>query len=133
MIRIHDSFSIYSGSYVSINEGATLEIAGNGYINHCASIDCFHRIVIGNNTIISKNVTLRDSDNHRINGNTCISSPIIIGENVWIGMNTTVLKGVKIGDGTVIGANSVVTHDIPPRCVAAGNPCRVIKENIIWS
>lgn len=49
-----------------------------------------------------------------------------IGNNVFLGMNAIVLKGVHIGDNVIIGAGSVVTHDIPANCVAAGNPCRVI-------
>ncbi|MFW5525562.1 MAG: DapH/DapD/GlmU-related protein [Prevotella sp.] len=54
---------------------------------------------------------------------------IVIGDNVWIGDKATVLAGVHIGEGVVIGANSVVTHDIPPYCVAVGNPATVIKKN----
>lgn len=52
----------------------------------------------------------------------------VIGNDVWIGQNVTLLPGVRVGDGAVIGANSVVTGDIPPYCVAAGNPCRVKKK-----
>ena len=54
--------------------------------------------------------------------------PIIIGKNVWIGGNVTICPGVKIGDKSVIGAGSVVTKDIPANVMAAGNPCKVIKE-----
>ena len=49
-----------------------------------------------------------------------------IGNNVFIGINSTILKGVTIGDNTIIGAGSVVSHDIPGNCVAAGNPAKVI-------
>lgn len=56
------------------------------------------------------------------------TSPISIGDNVWIGMNAVVLPGVNIGSNCVVGANSVVTKDIPANCVASGNPCKVIKE-----
>ena len=52
----------------------------------------------------------------------------VVGNDVWIGQNVTVLPGVHIGDGAIIGANSVVARDIPPYCIAAGNPCRVIKK-----
>lgn len=54
--------------------------------------------------------------------------PIIIGNNVWVGGNTTINPGVTIGDNVVIGSGSVVTKDIPSNVVAAGNPCRVIRE-----
>ena len=53
--------------------------------------------------------------------------PIKVGSKVWIGGGTTILPGVEIGDGCTIGAGSVVTRSIPPRSVAVGNPCRVIK------
>ena len=52
----------------------------------------------------------------------------VVGNDVWIGQNVTVLPGVHIGDGAIIGANSVVAGDIPPYTVAAGNPCRVIRN-----
>lgn len=56
------------------------------------------------------------------------SSPIVIGDNVWIGGGVIICPGVTIGDGTTIGAGSVVTKDIPARCVAVGNPARVVKR-----
>lgn len=58
------------------------------------------------------------------------SNPVTIGDNVWIGANVMILKGVSIGSGSIIAAGSVVTKDIPENCVAAGNPAKVIKENL---
>lgn len=52
----------------------------------------------------------------------------VVGNDVWIGQNVTVLPGVHIGDGAIIAANSVVAKDIPPYCIAAGNPCNVIRR-----
>lgn len=54
----------------------------------------------------------------------------VIGDNVYIGAGAKVLGNVKVGSGSVIGANEVVVHDVPPRCVEAGIPARIIKENI---
>ena len=59
---------------------------------------------------------------------TEISKPVTVGNNVWIGVGATVLAGVTIGDNSVIGAGSVVTKDIPANVVAAGVPCRVLRE-----
>jgi acetyltransferase-like isoleucine patch superfamily enzyme len=56
------------------------------------------------------------------------SAPIRICDKVWIGGHVSVLPGVTIGEGSVIGAGSVVTHDIPPRKVAYGNPCHVVRD-----
>jgi len=56
------------------------------------------------------------------------NTPIIIGNNVFIGSNSVVLPGVKIGDNVVIGAGSIVVKDIPSNSIAVGNPCKVIKE-----
>mgnify|MGYP000091352893 CR=1 FL=1 len=55
-------------------------------------------------------------------------NPVEIGDDVWIGTRVIVLPGVKLGAGCVIGAGSVVTRDIPPLAVAAGNPARVIRQ-----
>lgn len=52
----------------------------------------------------------------------------VVGNDVWIGQNVTVMPGVHIGDGAIIAADSVVVKDVPPYCVAGGNPCRVIRQ-----
>ena len=52
----------------------------------------------------------------------------VVGNDVWIGQNVTVLPGVHISDGAIIAANSVVAKDVPPYCIAGGNPCRVIRR-----
>jgi maltose O-acetyltransferase len=54
--------------------------------------------------------------------------PVEIGSDVWIGGGAIILPGVRIGSRTVVGAGSVVTRDIPEGVLAAGNPCRVIRE-----
>ncbi len=57
---------------------------------------------------------------------------MIIGNHVWIGENALILKGVKIGDNSIVGAGSVVTKDVPNNSIVAGNPARIIKNNINW-
>jgi acetyltransferase-like isoleucine patch superfamily enzyme len=58
------------------------------------------------------------------------SRPIVVGEDCWLGMNAAVMPGITIGRGCVIGANAVVTHDLPPYCVAVGVPARVVKHRL---
>lgn len=92
-------------------------------------------VEIGDDTLLGANVTIADTDFHplharrgrmqsRHSGSDCA---VRIGTNVFIGTNATVWKGVSIGDHAVIGAGSVVTRDVPAGCVAAGNPCRIVR------
>lgn len=55
-----------------------------------------------------------------------------IGDKVWIATNAMILPGVTIGDGAIVAAGAVVTKDVPPRCMVAGVPAKVIKENVEW-
>ena len=58
------------------------------------------------------------------------NSPIIIGNNVWIGTEARICKGVTIGDNAIIAANAVVTKDVPANAIAAGNPAKIVKTDI---
>ena len=126
---IKGQFSLHTGFHLAVSYNATLTL-GSGYINNNATIDCFESITIGNNVAISKGVTLRDSDNHAINGSEKISAPIHIGDHVWIGLNAIILKGVTIGNGAVV---AVVTQDVPENCLVGGVPAKVLKKDISWS
>lgn len=130
-LELRGSFTIYTGCSISVNEGARLAL-GSGYINNKVTIDCFREIVIGQGTVISKGVTMRDSDNHELCGAESMTAPIRIGNHVWIGLNATILKGVTIGDGAVIAAGAIVTRDVPPRTLVAGVPAKVVKEDVEW-
>lgn len=123
---VNSAFSVYTGFHISINRGAVLSL-GSGAINNGVTIDCFESISIGNRVSISKGVTIRDTDNHSINGNPNVSGPIVIEDNVWICLNATVLKGVHIGSGAVVATGAVVTRDVPPNTLVGGVPARVKK------
>ncbi len=58
------------------------------------------------------------------------SNPIFIGENTWIGKNSLILKGVTVEDNSIVAANSVVTKNVPARCIVAGNPAKIVKTEI---
>lgn len=96
---------------------------------------CHEAILIGNNVKIGGNCILIDTDSHNLDymrrrdyrTDYGVAKPIVIEDDVLIGVNSVVLKGVTIGARSVIGAGSVVTKDIPPDSVACGNPAKVIK------
>ena len=132
VLRVKGNLRIYSGSLISVNANATLEL-GSGYINNHVRIACFEQIKIGHDVAISENVTIRDCDNHTISPNSIMSKPIIIGDHVWIGMNSTILKGVTIGDGAVIAAGAVVNKDVPPHTLVGGVPADMIRTDVRWS
>lgn len=90
------------------------------------SIVSNNSVTIGNHVLLGANCQIGDRDGHS-NRYQSTPKPIIIEDNVWLGMNVTILKGVTIGENSIIGANSVVTKDIPANCLAAGNPCKIIK------
>jgi carbonic anhydrase/acetyltransferase-like protein (isoleucine patch superfamily) len=80
--------------------------------------------------MIASNAYITDSDWHDIYDRISIgkTAPIHIEDNVWIGDSAIVCKGVTIGENSIIGAGAVVVDAIPPNCVAAGNPARVVKQ-----
>lgn len=132
LINVSNTFLIYSGCHIILLKDAKLNL-GSGYINRNLKIRCYKEITIGNNVAISENVTIWDSDAHQIIGKEDqMTQPVKIGNNVWIGNNVTILKGVTIGDGAIIAAGSLVNKSIPERCLAAGVPAKVIKENVAW-
>ena len=130
-----DNFTIHSGCTVVVMKNAHLNLGYGGYMNRNTTVVCSSEIRIGKNVIIAQNVIIRDSDIHHIyveGEKQSNSAPIIIGDNVWIGTSALILKGVTIGEGAVIAAGAVVTKDVPAHCLVAGNPARIIRENIQW-
>jgi hypothetical protein len=130
-LSVQGRFYLLTGFHLAVNDGAKLSL-GSGYINNNATIDCFEAVTIGHGVAISSGVTIRDSDNHAINGNAKMTAPIVIGDHVWVGLNATILKGVRIGNGAVVAAGAVVTADVPENALVGGVPAKVLKQNITW-
>lgn len=91
-------------------------------------IRCGTSITLGDNVRCGANTYIADTDAHSNDYRASNDRPVVIDNNVWLGLNVVVLKGVHIGENSLIGANSVVTKDIPANVIAVGNPCRIIKQ-----
>lgn len=119
--------------------GENIYIGQNTEINmNCVFLDC-NKITIGNNVLIGPSVQIyavthpAKAGDRLFSGDAngefpfckCMTAPVVIEDNVWIGGGSIILPGVTIGAGTTIGAGSVVTKSIPANCLAVGNPCRV--------
>ena len=119
---------------VYIEDGARLTIGAHVGMSS-TRLWVHDSVTIGDNVKIGACVLITDTDAHpmdymarRTTNEGTKSAPIVIEDDVWIGAHSVVLKGVTIGARSIIGAGSVVTRSIPADCVAAGNPCRVIRR-----
>ena len=132
---------VYLQGPVQFDYGCFTEIGENSYANfNLTVLDCAP-VKIGSNVFMGPGVSIltpvhplrpQDRNMYRKADGTLTdkeyAKPITIGDNCWIAGNVTICGGVTIGEGCVIGAGSVVTRDIPPGCLAAGVPCRKIRD-----
>lgn len=150
MLGMHDKTQIVLGEHVDIN--GCLSVGKNGKITvgdwalvgPRALIQAMTRVRLGRFTYIGPDVLIIDSNHHSIyamermidvlgvdkgiSGLNAVSKAITIGNHVWIGRRAMIFKGVTIGDRSIVGAGAVVTHDVPPDTVVAGNPAKIVKE-----
>jgi acetyltransferase-like isoleucine patch superfamily enzyme len=132
-----------SGSLIFDKENASITIGDRVFMN--GTLIAAHNIELGDDILIAWGITVVDHDSHSIsfskraydvlswqkgekNWSHVKIEPVKICSKVWIGFNSIILKGVTIGEGAVIAAGSVVTKDVPPWTIVAGNPARVVRE-----
>jgi acetyltransferase-like isoleucine patch superfamily enzyme len=135
-ITLGRNLRLYTDLYFETQESGTIEIGDDVVISRGAQIVAFNRITIGAGTMIGEYTSIRDADHLRdsdglIRETGSDSSPISIGERVWVGRGVMILPGVHIGDRATIGANAVVTRDVPPDVVAVGIPARVVTRQAL--
>lgn len=128
------------------NEGQ-IEIGSNCYLGEGSRIWSQASVRIGNDVLISHLVDIHDSDGHPIEAEDRVldgrsilqgqgyllptktqSAPVVIEDKVWIGFKATILKGVRLGEGAIVAAGAVVTKDVPPYTLVAGNPAKKVKD-----
>ena len=143
-IKIGNNCRIF-GRLLTQDEGVII-IGDNTCIYERTFIGSVSHITIGNKVIISNHVHIFDNNNHptspQIREQMCLngfdgdawrwkhseSSPIVIEDNVWIGEYSSIFKGVRIGKGSIVAAHAVVTKDVQPYSIVAGNPAKVVKK-----
>ena len=144
---------LLNNSFVFESTQGKVTVGDGVFINSGTTVISHSLIEIGNYVTIAWGCTIYDHDSHSLffrdrmadqaqqlidypNGNlvanknwsTVAAAPIRICDHAWLGMEVLILKGVTIGEGAIVGARSVVTRDVPPWAIAAGNPARVVKE-----
>lgn len=128
--------------------GGSIRVGSHCYVGQGTRIWSQVSVLIGNHVLISHLVDIHDTDSHPISADArrvdalgiletgiyhtpteTISEPIVIEDDVWIGAKAIILKGVTIGRGAIIAAGSVVTRDVEPFAIVAGNPARVVGSS----
>jgi acetyltransferase-like isoleucine patch superfamily enzyme len=132
---VSGTVQIMRGTRISVNDGGRLSLGTRTYINDCATITCFENLRIGSECSIAWNSNILDTNIHELSIEGIPrprSTPVHIGDHVWVGSGATILPGIRIGTGAVIAAGSVVTSDVPAGSLVAGNPAKVIRPDVTW-
>ncbi|MCR5084126.1 MAG: maltose O-acetyltransferase [Succinivibrionaceae bacterium] len=113
-------FQVDCGNCVTIGEGC--------FFNEGVKMMTLGSITIGDGCMIGPDVGLFTVNHLPLDLMRITFAPLTLGNRVWVGARANLLPGVTVGDDAIIGAGAVVTHDVPPCCVVAGNPARVVKR-----
>ncbi len=108
-----------------------IEVGDNVLLMNGIRLGSASAIIIGDDCMLAGYCYLTDADWHDVHDRTSSpgkTAPIVLERGVWIGDSAIVCKGVRIGENSIVGAGSVVTKDVPPNVVVAGNPARIVKK-----
>jgi len=131
-VVVSGGFTVYCGSDIRVLDNGVLTLS-DGFCNDGVQITCAKKVTLGKGCAIAREVIIRDYDAHKLlGGDHETSKEVRIGDHVWIGTRAIILKGVTIGDGAVVAAGAVVTKNVPARCLVAGVPAKIIRENVDW-
>ncbi len=145
-VTMGEGASAYLGTMFDVGESGRVRVGRYALLNG-ARIICDGRVDIGDYALISWNVVIMDT--YRVPVDPVLrrrqlrfgpppaaergergvgSRPVTLEANVWVGFDSCILPGVTIGEGSIVGARSVVVGDVPPFCIAAGNPAKPIRS-----
>jgi acetyltransferase-like isoleucine patch superfamily enzyme len=141
-------FTWVAGELLVFAQSGRIRVGDYCYIGEGTRVWASCEVQIGNRVFLSHGVNLHDNDAHSRSARerhahfrelvtrgaaTFVepveSAPIVIEDDAWIGFNSAILKGVRIGRGAIVGAGSVVTRDVAPYSVVAGNPANVVAQS----
>jgi len=114
-----------------------IRIGDGVFIGNGCTLSAAERIEVGPRCLIAPGVRIHDNDGHPLDAAQRMAGlpmgpenirPVVIEEGAWLAAQAVVLKGVRIGARAVVGAGAVVTDDVPPDCIVAGNPARVVRR-----
>jgi acetyltransferase-like isoleucine patch superfamily enzyme/coenzyme F420-reducing hydrogenase beta subunit len=133
-LEIANDWCVMYGADIEIFKGAILKVGGKGASNINFTVICAGRIEIGEHVMIGRNVTIRDNNGkHYLNRQGYKDSrPVIIEDKVWLCEGCTIMPGVHIGEGAIIGAHALVVNNVPAHALVAGNPARIVDEDVLW-
>lgn len=127
---------LYPDLHLETQGSATITLGDGIVISRGVHLVAMAGITIGRGSMIGEYTSIRDANHIRVHDlpirdSGYVSSPIVLGEEVWIGRGVTVLGGVTIGDRATVGANAVVTHDVPAGSVVVGIPATPIRSKVV--
>lgn len=134
-VNIGKSISIGPGVNLIVKDDAQLTIGDRTYFTSDMHLEVVKNISIGADCAISWGVTIIDHDHHKVmpaKASTNEGEGVRIGNHVWIGCNVTILKETEIGDNCIVAAGSIVKGKFPNNIMIAGNPARIVKQNVNW-
>jgi acetyltransferase-like isoleucine patch superfamily enzyme len=149
-VKLGDRVKVYTWTEFNVEPGGVVQVGDDSTLVGVVFM-CAKSIWIGQRVILSYNVTIADSDFHPLDPDerkldaihsapmgdrsrrpAVIARPVVIDDDVWVGIGMIILKGVRIGRGARIGAGSVVTKDVPADATVSGNPARCLMDEAVF-
>lgn len=122
-----DGCTLAGGVRLEVAPGARVTLGKGAFLNRGVRVTSEASVAIGARTVVGFDSVILDSDQHVRAGLGAPTAPVVIEEDVWIGCRAIVLKGVTIGRGAVVAAGALVTDDVPPNTLVAGQPARPLR------